>query len=70
MVTHTHPDHIGLAGWLVRHKGADLCISRTPILAVVGDDGDMRPYRSIQNGLVDLIHCRVANDRKTILPIH
>jgi glyoxylase-like metal-dependent hydrolase (beta-lactamase superfamily II) len=29
IVTHMHPDHIGLAGWLVRNQSADLCISRT-----------------------------------------
>jgi glyoxylase-like metal-dependent hydrolase (beta-lactamase superfamily II) len=29
IVTHMHPDHIGLAGWLVGKTGASLCISRT-----------------------------------------
>jgi glyoxylase-like metal-dependent hydrolase (beta-lactamase superfamily II) len=29
IVTHMHPDHIGLAGWLVRKTGAELHISRT-----------------------------------------
>ena len=29
IVTHMHPDHIGLAGWLVRKTGAELWISRT-----------------------------------------
>jgi glyoxylase-like metal-dependent hydrolase (beta-lactamase superfamily II) len=32
IVTHMHPDHIGLAGWLVRRFGVDLWISRTEYL--------------------------------------
>ncbi len=32
VVTHFHPDHIGLAGWLVRKTGAPLYISRTEYL--------------------------------------
>ncbi len=32
MVTHMHPDHIGLAGWLTRRFGVELWISRTDYL--------------------------------------
>ena len=32
IVTHMHPDHIGLAGWLVRRFGVELWISRTEYL--------------------------------------
>jgi glyoxylase-like metal-dependent hydrolase (beta-lactamase superfamily II) len=31
-VTHYHPDHIGLAGWLCARFGVPLCISRTEFL--------------------------------------
>ncbi len=27
IVTHLHPDHLGLAGWLVKQTGAEFCIS-------------------------------------------
>ncbi len=29
IVTHLHPDHIGLAGWLVEKTGAEFCMSET-----------------------------------------
>ena len=28
IVTHMHPDHLGQAGWLCRHTGATLCMTR------------------------------------------
>ena len=33
LVTHFHPDHFGLAGWLVRRTGAELAMTRTEWLA-------------------------------------
>jgi hypothetical protein len=32
IVTHLHPDHVGLAGWLVRRFGVELWMSRTDYL--------------------------------------
>ncbi len=29
IVTHLHPDHIGLAGWLIEKTGAEFCMSET-----------------------------------------
>ncbi len=29
VVTHHHPDHVGLAGWLMQRCGAELCMPRT-----------------------------------------
>ena len=29
LLTHHHPDHIGMAGWLMNRFGATLCVSRT-----------------------------------------
>ena len=34
LVTHMHPDHVGLAGWLCRQQGAPLLMTRTEWLMV------------------------------------
>ena len=34
IVTHMHPDHIGLAGWFVKKFNVPLCMSRTDICSV------------------------------------
>ena len=31
IVTHFHPDHVGMAGWLVAKTGAEFCMPRTQI---------------------------------------
>ncbi|MEM9498062.1 MAG: MBL fold metallo-hydrolase [Pseudomonadota bacterium] len=31
-VTHHHPDHVGMAGWMMERFGAELCMSRTAYL--------------------------------------
>lgn len=44
--THMHPDHVGLAGWLVERFGAELWMSREEFLmcrAMVGDTGRDAP---------------------------
>jgi glyoxylase-like metal-dependent hydrolase (beta-lactamase superfamily II) len=45
-VTHMHPDHLGLAGWMVERWKADLCISRSEFLmgrVLVADTGRVAP---------------------------
>ncbi len=41
IVTHMHPDHVGQAGWLTRHCGVELWMTRTEFLAckVIAGDG-------------------------------
>jgi glyoxylase-like metal-dependent hydrolase (beta-lactamase superfamily II) len=51
LVTHYHPDHIGLAGWLTERSGAPLLISETEYLVSLTthlDPGALNaePYRS------------------------
>lgn len=46
LVTHMHPDHIGLAGWFTRRSGATLHISRLEYLmcrSLTGDTGREPP---------------------------
>lgn len=51
IVTHMHPDHIGLAGWLVRRFGVELWISRTEYLMcrnLVSDSGLEAPAEGLR----------------------
>lgn len=46
LVTHMHPDHVGLAGWLTRRFGAEFCMSRTDYLlcrVLAADTGRSAP---------------------------
>lgn len=50
LVTHMHPDHIGMAGWLTRKFGCRLWISRTEYLtcrALMSDTGREAPDDAI-----------------------
>lgn len=49
-VTHMHPDHIGMAGWLTRKLGAKLHISRLEYLTcrvMVSDSGREAPHEAV-----------------------
>jgi glyoxylase-like metal-dependent hydrolase (beta-lactamase superfamily II) len=51
IVTHMHPDHIGLAGWLVRRFGVELWITRTEYLMcrnLVQDTGSEAPDEALR----------------------
>jgi glyoxylase-like metal-dependent hydrolase (beta-lactamase superfamily II) len=51
LVTHMHPDHIGLAGWLVRRFDTKLWMSRTDYLmcrSLVADTGQEAPPEGIR----------------------
>jgi glyoxylase-like metal-dependent hydrolase (beta-lactamase superfamily II) len=51
IVTHMHPDHIGLAGWLVRRFGVELWITRTEFLMcrnLVSDTGNEAPNEALR----------------------
>ena len=51
IVTHMHPDHIGLAGWLVRRFGVELWITRTEYLMcrnLVSDTGHEAPNEALR----------------------
>jgi len=51
IVTHMHPDHIGLAGWLVRKFGVELWITRTEFLMcrnLVADTGQEAPAEGVR----------------------
>ena len=51
IVTHLHPDHIGLAGWLVRRFGVELWMTRTDYLMcrnLVADTGEEAPEEGIR----------------------
>ena len=51
IVTHLHPDHIGLAGWLVRRFDVELWMSRTDYLMcrnLVADTGEEAPEEGIR----------------------
>lgn len=51
IVTHMHPDHIGLAGWLTRKFDCELWMSRTDYLMcrnLVGDTGKEAPEDAIR----------------------
>jgi glyoxylase-like metal-dependent hydrolase (beta-lactamase superfamily II) len=51
IVTHLHPDHIGLAGWLVRRFDVDLWMSRTDFLLcrnLVADTGQEAPREGVR----------------------
>lgn len=50
IVTHMHPDHVGLAGWMTRKFGITLEMSRTDYLmcrALVADTGKKPPEEAI-----------------------
>mgnify|MGYP000093481256 CR=1 FL=1 len=51
LVTHMHPDHVGLAGWLVKRFDAAFYMSRTDYLmcrAMAGDTGRKAPDEAMQ----------------------
>jgi len=51
IVTHLHPDHVGMAGWLVRRFGVELWMSRTEYLLcrnLVADTGQEAPDEGIR----------------------
>jgi len=51
IVTHLHPDHVGLAGWLCRHWDVELWMSRTEYLLcrnLVADTGKPAPETGVQ----------------------
>jgi glyoxylase-like metal-dependent hydrolase (beta-lactamase superfamily II) len=51
IVTHMHPDHIGLAGWLVRKFSTELWITRTEYLMcrnLVADTGQEAPAEALR----------------------
>lgn len=51
LVTHMHPDHVGLAGWLCRRFGVELWMSRTDYLMcrnLVLDTGTKAPEEAIR----------------------
>jgi glyoxylase-like metal-dependent hydrolase (beta-lactamase superfamily II) len=50
IVTHLHPDHVGLAGWFARKCNIDLCMSRTDFLMgrnLVLDTGREAPEAAV-----------------------
>jgi len=51
IVTHLHPDHVGMAGWLVRRFGVELWMSRTDYLLcrnLVADTGLEAPEEGLR----------------------
>jgi glyoxylase-like metal-dependent hydrolase (beta-lactamase superfamily II) len=51
IVTHLHPDHVGLAGWLVRHFDVELWMTRTDYLMcrnLVADTGKEAPEEGVE----------------------
>ena len=51
LVTHMHPDHVGLAGWLAERFGCELWMSRTEFLMcrnLVTDTGREAPEAAIR----------------------
>ena len=51
IVTHLHPDHVGLAGWLVRRFGVQLWMTRTDYLLcrnLVADTGQEAPEEGVR----------------------
>ena len=54
LVTHFHPDHVGMAGWLAARTGAPLLMSQTEYLTALNirldpSGLDAEPYRSFYN---------------------
>ncbi|MBI1238965.1 MAG: MBL fold metallo-hydrolase [Alphaproteobacteria bacterium] len=50
IVTHLHPDHVGLAGWIVERCDAELWMSRTDYLmcrTLVADTGREAPHEGV-----------------------
>ena len=50
IATHLHPDHIGCAGWLTRHFGADLWMTREEYMLarlLVADTGKPAPHEAV-----------------------
>lgn len=51
IATHMHPDHVGLAGWLVNKFDAEFCMSRTDYLmcrAMAADTGRKAPEEGVR----------------------
>jgi glyoxylase-like metal-dependent hydrolase (beta-lactamase superfamily II) len=51
IVTHMHPDHVGLAGWLTRHFSCELWMTQLEFLTchtLVGDTGKAAPGEAIE----------------------
>jgi glyoxylase-like metal-dependent hydrolase (beta-lactamase superfamily II) len=51
IVTHLHPDHVGMAGWLVRRFGVQLWMTRTDYLMcrnLVADTGQEAPEEGMR----------------------
>lgn len=51
IVTHLHPDHVGMAGWLVRRFDVELWMSRTDYLLcrnLVADTGQEAPVEGVR----------------------
>ncbi len=51
IVTHMHPDHMGLAGWLVRRFDSDFCMTRTEYIMgrmLVHDTGREAPPEGVR----------------------
>ncbi|MFD1554997.1 MBL fold metallo-hydrolase [Paraburkholderia silviterrae] len=50
IVTHLHPDHVGMAGWLTREHGCRLWMTRTEYLQcrmLAGDSGQAAPDEAV-----------------------
>ena len=64
MVTHLHPDHVGLAGWIAEKWGAKLFMSRTDYLMcrmLAGDTG-----RAVPKDALDFYHAAGFEDKHTL----
>lgn len=51
IVTHLHPDHVGMAGWLTRRFGVEMWMSRTDYLlcrTLVADTGQEAPEEGLR----------------------
>ncbi len=79
-VTHMHPDHIGMAGWLTRKFHCELWISRLEYLScrvLVGDTGREAPPDGIKfyqragwsDDAIEIYHTRFGNFGKFIHPL-
>ncbi len=80
VVTHFHPDHMGLAGWLIARYDAELLMARTEWLVARSlwlDDGAdtaeafARFYRraGLPGGLVDALKHRNGIYRRSVSPV-
>lgn len=80
IVTHMHPDHVGLAGWLCAHFGCELMMSRTEFLMcrnLVADTGREAPeagvafYRAagFDDAALDKYKARFGEFGRAIVPL-